>query len=199
MKQDERLRLAILISGRGSNMMSLLQACRAPDYPAEPVLVVSNRPDAAGLQRAQEAGVRTLTIDHRRFENDRELFEQAIMAALEEARTDIIALAGFMRVLTPRFVERWAGHLINIHPSLLPKYPGLDTHQRALQAGDTESGCTVHYVSAGVDEGELLAQARVRVFTGDTPDTLAARVLEAEHRLYPAALAMACDRLRADF
>jgi formyltetrahydrofolate-dependent phosphoribosylglycinamide formyltransferase len=190
-----RLRLAILISGRGSNMVSLLQAARDPAYPAEPVLVLSNRPDAAGLIRAQEAGIATLAIDHKTFRGNRESFDTALTTALEEARADIIALAGFMRVLTPGFVSRWAGRLINIHPSLLPKYPGLDTHQRALAAGDTEAGCTVHHVTAGVDEGPVIAQACVPIVFGDTPESLAARVLRAEHRLYPAALAMACDAL----
>lgn len=191
-----RLNLAILISGRGSNMEALLSAAEDPAYPAKPVLVASNRPDAKGLETAAAAGIPTLAIDHKLYGKDREAFERALDAALTEAGTQIIALAGFMRVLTPWFVTRWEGRMINIHPSLLPKYKGLDTHQRAIDAGDAEAGCTVHWVSAGVDEGEIIAQAAVPILPGDTTDTLAARTLPEEHRLYPRALALACQQIR---
>lgn len=191
-----RLRLAILISGRGSNMEALLSAAEDPAYPAKPVLVASNRPDAKGLETAAAAGIPTLAIDHKLYGKDREAFERALDKALTDAGTEIIALAGFMRVLTPWFVTRWEGRMINIHPSLLPKYKGLDTHQRAIDAGDTEAGCTVHWVSAGVDEGEIIAQAAVRVLPGDTAETLAARTLPEEHKLYPRALALACQKIR---
>lgn len=186
-----RLRLAILISGRGTNMERLLEAASEPGYPAEARLVLSNKTSAAGLDTARRADVEALAIPHRDFE-DRESFERAMDRALQERGIEIIALAGFMRVLTPWFVEKWAGRMVNIHPSLLPDYPGLNTHARALQAGDSEAGCTVHWVSEGVDEGDIIRQARVPVKSGDTPATLANRVLEAEHRLYPQALAEAC-------
>ncbi len=192
-----RLKLAILISGRGSNMEALLQAAEDRGYPAQPVLVASNRPDAKGLETAASAGIATAFVDHKLYGKDREAFERALDAILEEAGTEIIALAGFMRVLTPWFVDKWAGRMINIHPSLLPKYKGLHTHQRAIDAGDAEGGCSVHWVSAGVDDGEVIAQARVPIQPGDTEDTLAARVLVEEHKLYPQALAMACQRLLA--
>jgi phosphoribosylglycinamide formyltransferase 1 len=190
-----RLKLAILISGRGSNMEALVRAARAPDYPAETVLVVSNRPEAAGLMFAEAAGIPTLAIDHKAYGKDREAFERDLDAALRAAGVEVIALAGFMRVLTNWFVTRWEGRMINIHPSLLPKYKGLDTHQRAIDAGDTEAGCTVHWVSAGVDEGEIIAQARIPILPGDTADTLAARTLPAEHKLYPEALKIACKTI----
>ncbi|MBK8199151.1 MAG: phosphoribosylglycinamide formyltransferase [Acidobacteria bacterium] len=193
-----RLRLAILISGRGSNMEALLRAATAQDdYPATPVLVLSNKPEAAGLRFAENAGVPILALDHKPFGKDREAFERELDAALQKAGVEVIALAGFMRVLTPWFVTKWQGRMVNIHPSLLPKYKGLDTHQRAIDAGDTEAGCTVHWVSAGVDEGEIIAQASVPILPGDTAETLAARTLPEEHRLYPLALAMACHKIRA--
>ena len=191
-----RLNLAILISGRGSNMEALLSAAEDPAYPAKPVLVASNRPDAKGLETAAASGIPTLAIDHKLYGKDREAFERALDKALNEAGTEIIALAGFMRVLTPWFVTRWEGRMINIHPSLLPKYKGLDTHQRAIDAGDAEAGCSVHWVSAGVDEGEIIAQAAVPILPGDTADTLAARTLPEEHKLYPRALALACEQIR---
>ncbi|MFN4225958.1 MAG: phosphoribosylglycinamide formyltransferase [Hyphomonas sp.] len=191
-----RLRLAILISGRGSNMESLLKAARDPAYPAEPVLVLSNRPEAKGLLTAEAAGIPAVAIDHKTYGKDREAFEYHVDATLRGAAVEVIALAGFMRVLTPWFVSRWEGRMINIHPSLLPKYKGLDTHQRAIDAGDTEAGCSVHWVSAGVDEGEIIAQSRVPILPGDTAGTLAARVLPEEHRLYPLALAVACEQIR---
>lgn len=191
-----RLKLAILISGRGSNMEALLKAIAAdPAFPAEPVLVVSNKPEAAGLKIAEAADVPTVAIDHRAYGKDRVAFEKELDDELRRSGAEIIALAGFMRVLTPWFVTRWEGRMINIHPSLLPKYKGLDTHQRAIDAGDSEAGCTVHWVSAGVDEGQIIAQARVPILSGDTADTLAARMLPAEHKLYPEALKTACAKI----
>lgn len=190
-----RLKLAILISGRGSNMEALLHAAEDPAYPARPVLVASNRPDAKGLETAAAAGVPTVSVDHTQFGKDREAFERALDAELEAAGTEIIALAGFMRVLTPWFVGKWDGRMVNIHPSLLPKYKGLHTHQRAIDAGDTEAGATVHWVSPGIDDGEIIQQASLPILPGDTADTLAARLLPVEHRLYPEALAKACATL----
>ena len=190
-----RLKLAILISGRGSNMEAILEAARDPAYPAQPVLVLSNRPDAKGLETATAAGIATAAIDHKTYGKDREAFERAMHEQLTEAGVEIIALAGFMRVLTPWFVNKWQGRMVNIHPSLLPKYKGLDTHQRALDAGDTEAGCTVHWVSPGVDDGDLHACARGG-FPGDTADSLAARLLPVEHRLYPEALTKACAEIQ---
>ena len=190
-----RLKLAILISGRGSNMEAILEAAQDPAYPAEPVLVLSNRPDAKGLDTAAAAGIRTAAIDHKTYGKDREAFERAMQEQLEAAGIEIIALAGFMRVLTPWFVHTWEGRMINIHPSLLPKYKGLDTHQRAIDAGDSEAGCTVHWVSPGVDDGEIIQQASVPILPGDSADSLAARILPVEHRLYPEALAKACAEI----
>ena len=190
-----RLKLAILISGRGSNMEALLSACEMPDFPAEPVLVLSNRPEAKGLLTASERGVKTIAIDHKPFGKNREAFEADTTRALESAGTEIIALAGFMRILTPSFTKRWAGRLINIHPSLLPKYPGLNTHARAIEAGDLEAGASVHWVTEGVDEGAVIDQAIVPILPGDTVETLAERVLVEEHKLYPRALRMACQQL----
>lgn len=184
-----RKRLGILISGRGSNMEALLMAALDPAWPCEPVLVLSNRPDAGGLDKARSYGVPTAAIDHRIYGKDREAFERAVDAELRNAGVELVALAGFMRVLTPWFVNTWAGRLINIHPSLLPLYPGVDTHQRCLDAGDAVHGCTVHQVTAGVDEGPVIGSAEIDVMPGDTPETLAARVLKAEHLLYPRCLA----------
>ncbi|HUF57361.1 MAG TPA: phosphoribosylglycinamide formyltransferase [Thermohalobaculum sp.] len=180
-------RLAILISGRGSNMETLLSAVRDGRVRADPVLVLSNRPDAAGLAAAREAGVPAVALDHRTHPGRAE-FDAAMQQALEEAGADLIACAGFMRIMTDAFVERWRGRMINIHPSLLPLFPGLDTHARALAAGVAVHGCTVHEVVPEVDAGRILGQAVVPVWPGDAPDTLAARVLAMEHRLYPAAL-----------
>jgi phosphoribosylglycinamide formyltransferase-1 len=181
-------RVAILISGGGSNMIRLIESM-GPDHPARPVLVLSNDPGAAGLARAQALGVATAAVDHRPFGRDREAFEAALLQPLLAAEPDILCLAGFMRVLTPAFVARFAGRMLNIHPSLLPKYPGLHTHQRALDAGDAEAGCTVHEVTADLDAGPILGQATVPILPGDTAETLASRVLAMEHRLYPAVLA----------
>jgi phosphoribosylglycinamide formyltransferase 1 len=182
-------RIAILISGRGSNMAALLAAAADPAYPASIALVLSNRADAAGLGRAVASGVPTAVVESRAFRGDRDAFERAMEAELARHGVELVALAGFMRVLTPGFVRRWEGRMVNIHPSLLPAFPGLDTHARALAAGVKLHGCTVHLVTAGVDEGPILAQAAVPVLESDTAETLAARVLEQEHLLYPAALA----------
>ena len=180
------MRLGIQISGRGSNMQALVQACAAADFPAEVALVVSNDPEAAGLEWAAGQGIATKAISHKGM--NREGHERLIDAALVEAGVELVCNAGYMRVLTPWFVEKWRDRLINIHPSLLPSFPGLNTHARALAEGVRWHGCTVHYVRAPVDEGPIIAQAAVPVAAGDTPETLAARVLEAEHRLYPAVL-----------
>lgn len=158
------------------------------DHPARPVLVLSNDPAAGGLKRAEALGIPTASVDHRVFGKDRAAFEAALQAELDKARPDILCLAGFMRILTPEFIEGWAGRMLNIHPSLLPRYRGLHTHARALEAGDAEHGCTVHEVTAELDGGPILGQARVPVLPGDTPESLAARVLPMEHRLYPAVL-----------
>jgi phosphoribosylglycinamide formyltransferase 1 len=179
-------RVAVLISGRGSNLQALIDA-EQDAY--EIVLVISNKPNVEGLQRARAAGVEALIVDHKRFGGDREAFEREVDMELGARAIEIVALAGFMRVLTPFFVRAWAGHLVNIHPSLLPKYPGVDTHARALEAGDGEHGVTVHLVDEGVDTGAILGQSRMSVLPGDTPETLAQRVLALEHDLYPRCLA----------
>ncbi len=181
------MRVAILVSGGGSNMAALARSM-VGDHPARPCLVLSNDPDAGGLEKAAGLGIATAAVDHRPYAGDRGAFEAALSVPLEAARPDLICLAGFMRILTPPFIERWHGRMLNIHPSLLPKYRGLDTHARALAAGDREAGCTVHEVTANLDDGPVRGQARVPVAAGDTPETLAARVLAMEHRLYPAVL-----------
>ena len=183
-----KVRAAIFISGRGSNMMALVEAAKAPDFPAEFVLVVSNDPGAAGLAWAAAQGIKTLAVDHKPFGKDREAHERLIDAALKAEGVDFICLAGYLRVLTPWLVDAWHGRMINIHPALLPDFKGLHTHERALEAGATEHGATVHWVTSGVDEGEIIAQAKVQVLAGDTADTLGARVLAEEHKLYPQAL-----------
>jgi len=180
-------RVAILISGGGSNMVSLVDSMTG-DHPARPVLVLANSADAGGLDKARARDIPTAVVDHRPFKGDRVAFEAALQNELERHAPDIICLAGFMRVLTEGFVRRWQGRMLNIHPSLLPKYRGLKTHARALEAGDAQAGCTVHEVTAELDDGPVLGQARVDVRPGDTPETLAARVLELEHALYPAVL-----------
>ena len=185
-------RVGVLISGRGSNMAALIAAARGPGYPAEIALVVSNRPDAAGLVLAHNAGVATACIDHRPFKGDRGAHEAAIDAALRQAGVEIVCFAGYMRLLTPRFVDAWQGRMLNIHPSLLPAFPGLHTHERALGAGVKLHGCTVHLVTQAMDEGPILAQAAVPVLPGDTADVLAERVLVQEHRIYPLALRCFC-------
>lgn len=180
-------RVAVLISGGGTNLQALMDAASEPDYPARIALVISNKPDAFGLTRAARAQIPTRVINHRDYP-DRTEFDARIQEELEGADIELVCLAGFMRILTPGFVGRYAGRMLNIHPSLLPKYPGLDTHARALAAGDTEAGCTVHEVTADLDAGPILGQARVPIQPGDTPETLAARVLTMEHQLYPAVL-----------
>lgn len=189
-----RKRVAILISGRGSNMAALIEAAAWPAYPAEIVLVVADRPSAAGLARAAEAGIVTAVVDYAPL-GKKAFSEAALDRLVAEAGVDLICLAGFMRVLSPDFVERWRDRLINIHPSLLPAFPGLDTHARALAEGAQKHGCTVHFVRAAVDSGPIILQEAVQVAGDDTPETLAARVLEAEHRVYPAALALVASGL----
>jgi phosphoribosylglycinamide formyltransferase-1 len=184
---NAKKRTAILISGRGSNMQALAAAARAADFPAEIVLVVSNRPDAPGLEWATANGLATLAIDHMAHAT-RAAFESTLQDALDAANVELVALAGFMRLMTPAFVRHWRDRMINIHPSLLPSFKGLHTHEQALAAGVRIAGCTVHFVRAEMDTGPIIAQAAVPVLSGDTPATLAARVLEAEHTLYPAAL-----------
>ena len=198
LRMGHRPRTAILISGRGSNMEALLRAAaRNPAYPADFALVVSNRAEAAGLARAEAMGVPTAVVESRPFRGDRAGFEAALGEVLARHGIELVALAGFLRVLTEGFVRRWEGRLVNIHPSLLPAFPGLDTHERALAAGVRLHGCTVHLVSSGVDEGPILAQAAVPVLPGDDAAALAARVLVQEHRIYPAALAwVAAGRVR---
>jgi phosphoribosylglycinamide formyltransferase 1 len=191
-------RVAILISGRGSNMTALIEAARAEDYPAEIALVVSNRPDAAGLDRARAGGIPVAVVDHTAFGGDREAFEQTLDRTLAEHRIDIVCLAGFMRLVTPWFVDRWSGRMLNIHPSLLPQFKGLDTHRRALAAGVVRHGATVHFVVAEMDAGPIVLQDSVTVRDDDTEETLAARVLELEHQIYPQALrAVAQGRSKA--
>lgn len=180
-------RIGVLISGRGSNLAALIKACKAPNYPAEIAIVISNRPGAPGLEMAAEAGIPTATIDHTAYPS-REAFEAETDKALREAKVDLICNAGFMRLLTESFVDQWRNRQLNIHPSLLPAFKGLNTHERALEAGVRIAGCTVHFVRSEMDSGPIIAQAAVPVLPGDTPDTLAARVLKAEHELYPLAL-----------
>jgi phosphoribosylglycinamide formyltransferase-1 len=180
-------KVAILISGGGSNMVSLLESMTG-GHPARACLVLSNNASAGGLAKAAAAGVATAVVDHRPFQGDRAAFEAELVKPIFEAGADIVCLAGFMRVLTAGFVSQFEGRMLNIHPSLLPKYKGLHTHARALEAGDAEHGCTVHEVTPRLDDGPVLGQARVPVLPGDTPETLAARVLVQEHKLYPAVL-----------
>lgn len=182
-----RKRIGVLISGRGSNMSALIEACKEPDYPAEIVIVISNQPGAPGLENAARAGIAGTTIDHTGYPS-REAFEKDLDGALREAKVDLICNAGFMRLLTQGFVEAWRNRQLNIHPSLLPAFKGLHTHERVIEAGVKITGCTVHFVRTQMDDGPIVAQAAVPVLTGDTVDQLAARVLEAEHRLYPLAL-----------
>jgi len=193
-----RKRTAVLISGRGSNMRALVERARDPSYPAEIVLVLSNRPDAPGLDFAKENKISCAVADHKIYAG-REEFERAVQILLELHRVELICLAGFMRMLTPRFVGQWQGRLLNIHPALLPAYRGLDTHARALADGVKIHGCTVHFVVPALDEGPIIAQAAVAVLDSDTPDSLAARVLLEEHAIYPAALARVAEgRLRVE-
>jgi phosphoribosylglycinamide formyltransferase 1 len=194
-----RKRVAVLISGRGSNMAALIEAAKDKTYPAEIALVVSNKKDAAGLAAARAAGIATEIIDHTKYGKDRAAFERALQTALEKHRIEIVCLAGFMRLLTPWFVGRWQNRMLNIHPALLPAFKGLDTHKRALQAGAKIHGATVHFVVAEMDSGPIVAQGAVAVRDGDTEDTLAARVIKVEHRIYPLALKLVAEnRIRVE-
>jgi phosphoribosylglycinamide formyltransferase 1 len=185
-----RKRAAVLVSGRGANMTALIAAAKRADYPAEIALVLSNRPDAAALGRARDSGIPTAVVDHTLYGKDREAFERAVEAVLENHRIELICLAGFMRLFTPWLVTRWTGRMLNIHPALLPAFRGLHTHERALEAGVKIHGATVHFVVPEVDSGPIVAQAAVPVLDRDTPETLAERVLAVELRLYPLALAL---------
>lgn len=186
MNAGGKARLAILISGRGSNMQAFIDACATGQMDATIALVLSNNPDAAGLTRATEAGIATTCVDHRDYDS-REAFDAALVSELQPYQPDLVILAGFMRILTPVFITPFAGKLLNIHPSLLPNYPGLNTHRRALEAGDSEAGVTVHYVTPKLDGGPPILQARVAIEEGDSPETLAARVIMREHVIYPIA------------
>lgn len=190
----KKLRLAVFISGRGSNMAALIEACQQHDFPAEIALVLSNRPEAEGLQKAQAAGLETAIIDHKEFA-DKAAFEAALLAALSGRNIDLICLAGFMRLLSGEFLRHYPERVINIHPSLLPDYKGLHTHERVLEDGKDETGCTVHIVTAEMDGGPVLVQKKVPVMAGDTPNDLAARVLTQEHLAYPQAVRMMAKRL----
>jgi phosphoribosylglycinamide formyltransferase-1 len=191
--------VAILISGGGSNMVSLAQSMTG-DHPARPCLVLSNRPDAGGLAKAADIGIATSVVDHTLYKGDREAFDAALIEAIDAHAPDFIALAGFMRILTPGFINHYAGRMLNIHPSLLPKYKGLHTHQRAIDAGDAQAGCSVHEVTAELDGGPILAQAKVAIEAGDTADDLATRILPKEHLIYPQTLRrfIEDDRKRVD-
>lgn len=189
----QRKRVAVLISGRGSNMAALIEAAKDKDFPAEIALVLSNQPDVGGLGVARAAGIATDVVDHAAFGKDRAAFDRALQAVLEKYRIDIVCLAGFMRLLTPGFVAQWPERMLNIHPALLPAFKGLDTHKRALAAGAKMHGATVHFVVAEMDAGPIVAQGAVAVHTGDSEAALAARVLAVEHRIYPAALKLVAD------
>jgi phosphoribosylglycinamide formyltransferase-1 len=192
-------RVAILISGRGSNMAALIEAAKATDFPAEIVVVISNKADAGGLSRAKASGVATLAIESKAYGRDRAGFEAALQTALDRNKVDLICLGGFMRLFTAQFVQRWYGRMINIHPSLLPSFPGLDPHGQALRAGVKISGATVHFVIPETDAGPILMQGAVAISDDDSPDTLAARILETEHRIYPEALRLlASGRIRLE-
>jgi phosphoribosylglycinamide formyltransferase 1 len=183
-----RKRVAVLISGRGSNMAALMEAAKDQNYPAEIVLVVSNRPNAEGIAYAREAGIATTIIDHTDYGKNREAFEQALQGVLEGSGIEIVCLGGFMRLFTPGFIEKWHGRMLNIHPALLPAFKGLHTHEQALAAGAKTHGATVHFVTADMDSGPIVCQAAVPVLDGDTAETLASRVLAVEHKIYPLAL-----------
>jgi phosphoribosylglycinamide formyltransferase-1 len=194
-------RVAILISGRGSNMTALIEAAKADGFPAEIVVVISNKADAAGLAKARGCGIPTVIIESKPFGSDRAGFETALQSALDDARVDLVCLGGFMRLFTAEFVQRWHGRMLNIHPSLLPSFPGLDPHGQALRAGVKISGATVHFVIPQTDAGPIVMQGAVAVSADDTPDTLAERVLAIEHRIYPAALRLVASggtRLEGD-
>jgi phosphoribosylglycinamide formyltransferase-1 len=188
-----RKRVAVLISGRGSNMAALIDAAKDKNYPAEIVLVASNRPDAGGLAAARDAGIAAEAVDHTQFNKDRPAFERALQAVLEAHRIDLICLAGFMRLLSPGFVEQWQNRMLNIHPALLPAFKGLDTHKRALDAGAKVHGATVHFVVPEMDAGPVIMQGAVKVRDDDNEQSLAARVLAVEHRIYPEALRLVAE------
>lgn len=190
---NDKKNLAIFISGRGSNMEALIAACQTPDFPARIAVVLSNRPDAPGLAKARAAGLPAEIVDHKDFPGDKAAFEATVQEKLAPYPIDFICLAGFMRLLSAAFIDRWPEKIVNIHPSLLPKFKGLDTHERALAAGETEHGCTVHYVVPAMDAGPIILQKRVPILPDDTPETLAARVLVAEHAAYPAAVRLICS------
>lgn len=190
----KKLKLGIMISGRGSNMRAIIEACRLPDFPAEVAMVVSNKGDAAGLILAHNCSIETRHVDAKKFA-DKDSYEAEITSLFSDMGVDLICLAGYMRILGDGFVSHWQGKLINIHPSLLPKYKGLDTHQRALDSGDAEAGCTVHYVVPELDSGEIIAQTSVPIEDGETVDSLRQKVLTAEHKLYPAAIKMIAEAL----
>jgi len=192
--RTDRVRVAVLISGAGSNMAALIDAGAHSAAPFEVVLALSNKAEAGGLAIAEAKGVATAVVAHDAFGKDRTAHEQAVQTVLEAHKVEVVALAGYMRLLTPFLVGGWAGRMLNIHPSLLPKYPGLDSHARAIAAGDAEAGCSVHIVTEGVDDGPVLGQASVPILTDDTPGSLAQRVLASEHRLYPQVLADFCRR-----
>lgn len=196
MTAQDRVRVGVLISGRGSNMKSLIEAARDPDYPAQIALVIANRPDAKGVELAASMGVPAVVIDHKAYA-DRESHERAMDAALRQSGVELVALAGYMRILTPFFVGAWKDRLINIHPSLLPHFTGVDTHARAIAAGHDRHGCTVHWVIDDLDAGPIIGQAEVPILPGDDAAALSARVLEVEHRLYPESLAKAALTVRA--
>jgi phosphoribosylglycinamide formyltransferase-1 len=192
-------RVAILISGRGSNMAALIQAAKAVDFPAEIAVVISNRADAGGLEKAKAEGIPALVIESKPFGPDRAAFEAVLQPALDRHQVDLICLGGFMRLFTAQFVQRWYGRMLNIHPSLLPSFPGLDPHGQALRAGVKISGATVHFVTPETDAGPVLMQGAVAVGDDDTPETLAARILAAEHRIYPDALRLLAEgRIRLE-
>ncbi|MGZ9097445.1 MAG: phosphoribosylglycinamide formyltransferase [Micavibrio sp.] len=193
-RMTQKIRLGILISGRGSNMESLIRACAAPDYPAEVALVLSNKPAAPGLEKARQSGIMTTAIDQKTY-TDRSEFEAALHKTMINHRVDLICLAGFMRILSPDFVHKWPDRILNIHPSLLPAYPGLNTHERALADRQSESGCTVHLVTPDLDAGPVVLQRAVPVLPQDTPDTLASRILEQEHIAYPQAVHRIAENL----
>ncbi|MEI2741786.1 MAG: phosphoribosylglycinamide formyltransferase [Candidatus Competibacter sp.] len=187
MNEARKIRLVVLISGRGSNLQAILDQSASGELPVDIAAVISNRPGVQGLERARRAGVPALELDHKAF-SDRPGFEAALVELIDRHQPDLVVLAGFMRVLTPSFTDHYRGRLLNIHPSLLPKFRGLHTHERAIAAGETEHGASIHFVTAELDGGPIIVQARVPVLPGDDPDTLGARVLEQEHRLYPQAI-----------
>lgn len=192
---NKKIKIAVFISGRGSNAQALIDACQDPDYPAEIVLLLSNRPEAGGLARAHEAGIETAVVDHKDYKGDKAGFEAAIQNVLAGYDVDLICLAGFMRILSADFLNEWPDRVINIHPSLLPDYKGLHTHERAIADGKSESGCSVHYVVPETDAGPLIVQKSVPIMANDTPDDLAARILVQEHIAYPEAVRIVVDKI----